>query len=260
MPPPTWPAKKSIMFWMVSEPTSVNWNAGPADAGTAAAIAAPAKPSVTAPTTTRLLSLVARWPSHPDFSVRVMGGLESIVSLPLVGAHRGGAPVGCPPLCGTGPDRHPAAGQALGAAGCRRGTPVRRAHVRIWRNHRATLSERSTVPPTAHAAPATTTASRTQRTAPTGCRPVLAAASCARGSVMPGETGWLSAGASWPDALEPPLPPDVVAPDPVLPVVAPDVPPDGEVDELASAWSCLTTSMAWALRLAPTEPAAENGR
>src|SRR5215469_7934508 len=93
------------MFWIVSAPTSGTWTPGSADAGTEAAIAAPAKPSVTAPTTPRLLSLVARWPSHPDPPVRVIGGLENIGSLPLIGAYRAAHPTAARRVR-AGPDRH----------------------------------------------------------------------------------------------------------------------------------------------------------
>src|SRR5215472_5738169 len=98
MPKLTWPAKKSITFWVVSEPTPTNWTAGSADAGAAAANAAPAKPSATAPATARLFSLDA-WPSHPDFLVRATGGLGYMESLPLVeGVRLSLRPGACPPF------------------------------------------------------------------------------------------------------------------------------------------------------------------
>src|SRR5580704_9947913 len=64
------------------------------------------------------------------------------------------------------------------------GTPLRGAHDRIPRSQRATLADRSTVPPVAHAAPAITTTSSAHRIAPTGCGLVLVAASWADGGVM----------------------------------------------------------------------------
>src|SRR5215475_4408621 len=211
------------MLWVVSEPTPTKLKAGSADAGPAAANAAPAKPSVSAPTAARLLSLVVRWRSHPDLPVRVMGGLGYIVSLPLSGRTVGGTPGRCPPPAldglGTDPDRHSGRRPSCMCLGCRGSAPGAchfAAHDRILRNQRAGPGLRSTVPPTAHAAPHITTASSTQRMAPTGCRPVLAAASCARGGMMPGPAvglallcGWLSE----PSPVASPDPPDVVAPE-----------------------------------------------
>src|SRR5262249_53116082 len=117
------------------------------------------------------------------------------------------------------------------------GTPGRCAHGRSRRSQRATLLERSTVPPAAHTAPAMTTTSSAQRMAPTGCRAVRVAASSAEGGLMLGPTvgvARLTAGVTDPlaDAV-----PDVVG------VVEPEVVPDdvlvgdGDGDGLASARS-----------------------
>ena len=73
---------------------------------------------------------------------------------------------------GTAPDRQPRPAKLLGAgesAGTRAAaTPADGAHVRIRRSQRTKLSDRSTVPLTAHDKPAMTTASSTHRTVPTG--------------------------------------------------------------------------------------------
>src|SRR5215813_9635488 len=66
MPPLTPAANPFMTSWMVSDPTATYVVAGSAAAGPAAAIPIPARPSVTVPTTARLLSLAVRRPSHPD--------------------------------------------------------------------------------------------------------------------------------------------------------------------------------------------------
>jgi hypothetical protein len=97
-----------------------------------------------------------------------------------------------------------------------------------------------------------TTTSSAQRMAPTGCRPVLVAASSADGGLMLRPTAGvalLTAGASWPEPLLLEL--DVVGA--VVPDVAADeevLAGDGDADVFASARSLATTVRAWALRLA----------